>query len=267
MPFAAVEPESALFCQHPGRSAVQGARTCDASRFALAACAPGYGWFVHVIVMGCGRVGSALARELVNTGHTVTVVDKDAAAFSWLGRDFQGETVEGNGFDLHVLQRAGAERASGFAAVSSGDNSNIISARIARETFGIDRVIARIYDPRRAEVYERMGIPTIATTPWTLRRFYRFITGAAEGEPWADPTGSVVLAVRRIPERLVGHAVGDIERALPGKIVALTRFGECTIPAATMLLQAGDTVHIAVTADLSDTFGSDLLDREEVAGG
>lgn len=215
--------------------------------------------------MGCGRVGSALARSLVEAGHTVAVVDKDAASFTWLGRDFAGKTVQGNGFDLTVLRRAGAERATAFAAVSSGDNSNIIAARVARETFGIERVIARIYDPRRAEVYERMGIPTIATTPWTLRRFFRFVTGVAEGEPWADPTGQVVLAVRRIPVHLVGHSVAAVEQAVPGKIVALTRFGECRIPAADLLVQAGDTVHIAVTADRADSAGSALLDGVEVA--
>lgn len=216
--------------------------------------------------MGCGRVGSALALELCTAGHEVTVVDKDAESFSWLDASFTGKTVVGVGFDREVLRAAGAEHADAFAAVSSGDNSNVISARVAREAFGVPRVIARIYDPRRAEVYERMGIPTIATTPWTIRRFFRFVTGDTEAEPWADPTGSVVLAVRRVPPRLVGQSIARLESALGGKVVALTRYGECTIPQASMLLQAEDTVHCAVPAELADRHGADLLDRPEVSG-
>ena len=118
---------------------------------------------MHVVIMGCGRVGSTLAQILEQRGHSVAVIDVDADAFRRLGSEFHGTTVPGVGFDREVLLQAGIERADAFAAVSSGDNSNIISARVARETFGVDRVVARIYDPKRAEVYERLGIPTVAT--------------------------------------------------------------------------------------------------------
>src|ERR1700712_4617235 len=118
---------------------------------------------VYVVIMGCGRVGSSLSAGLERLGHEVAVIDKDSQAFRRLSPDFTGRQVVGQGFHREVLIAAGVEKADAFAAVSSGDNSNIISARVARETFGIERVVARIYDPRRAEVYERLGIPTVAT--------------------------------------------------------------------------------------------------------
>lgn len=212
--------------------------------------------------MGCGRVGAGLATVLVAEGHDVSVIDKNPDAFRRLGTEFDGRTVTGMGFDRDVLRAAGAEEAEAFAAVSSGDNSNIISARVARESFGIDRVIARIYDSQRAEVFERLGVPTIATTPWTTRRFYRFLTGSAEAEPWADPTGSVVLTVRETPERLVARRVEEVESAVDCKIVAVSRYGECFIPDSSFVLQDEDLIHLAVTAEDADFFGSRLLDRE-----
>jgi trk system potassium uptake protein TrkA len=126
---------------------------------------------VHVVILGCGRVGSSLAHELERRGHDVAVIDRDPAAFRRLGEHFTGRQIKGLGFDRDTLVAAGIEGSDAFAAVSNGDNSNIISARLARETFGVPKVIARIYDAKRAEVYERLGIPTIATVPWTANRF------------------------------------------------------------------------------------------------
>src|SRR6201994_3736902 len=125
---------------------------------------------VRVIVMGCGRVGSSLADGLSRIGHDVAVIDRESAAFNRLSPEFAGQRVLGQGFDRDVLLRAGIEEADAFAAVSSGDNSNIISERLARETFRVQRVVARIYDAKRAEVYERLGNPTIAPVPWTTDR-------------------------------------------------------------------------------------------------
>ena len=122
---------------------------------------------MHIVILGCGRVGSLLAHELDDLGHSVAVVDQDATAFRKLGTHFNGQTVTGVGFDRQTLEDAGIARAHAFAAVSSGDNSNILAARVARETYGVEQVVARIYDPRRAEVYQRLGIPTVATVSWT----------------------------------------------------------------------------------------------------
>ncbi len=214
--------------------------------------------------MGCGRVGAGLASVLVAEGHEVSVIDKNPDSFLRLDSEFQfpGRKITGMGFDRDVLRRAGAEEADAFAAVSSGDNSNIISARVARESFGIDRVIARIYDSRRAEVFERLGIPTIATTPWTTRRFFRFLTGSAEAEPWADPTGSVVLTVREVTRGLIARPIHEVEAAADCRVVAVTRYGDCFIPDGSFLLQDEDLVHVAVTAEDADFFGPRLLDRE-----
>src|SRR3954464_5872041 len=141
--------------------------------------------------MGCGRVGSTLALSLEERGHSVAVVDHNGESFRRLGADFNGLTVTGEGFDRQVLIAAGIERADGFAAVSSGDNSNIISARVARETFGVQKVAARIYDAKRAEVYERLGIPTVATVPWTVNRLLRELLSVKVSELWREPTGKV----------------------------------------------------------------------------
>ena len=122
---------------------------------------------MRVLVMGCGRVGTSLADALSRLGHEVAVIDRDSTAFQRLSPEFSGDRILGMGFDREVLLRAGIERADAFAAVSSGDNSNIISARVAREMFGVQKVVARIYDAKRAAVYERLGIPTVATVPWT----------------------------------------------------------------------------------------------------
>ncbi|MBN9620072.1 MAG: TrkA family potassium uptake protein, partial [Actinobacteria bacterium] len=132
---------------------------------------------MHIVIMGCGRVGAALALQLSPLDHTVAVIDQDPLAFRRLGDDFPGRRVKGMGFDRETLIAAGIEQAAAFAAVSSGDNSNIIAARVARETFGVQRVVARIYDPKRAEVYERLGIPTVATVPWTSARLLKAVLG------------------------------------------------------------------------------------------
>src|SRR3954452_20463962 len=144
--------------------------------------------------MGCGRVGSALAQTLEQQGHTVAVIDQDPSAFRRLGSHFSGRRIKGVGFDQDTLREAGIEEAGAFAAVSSGDNSNIISARVARETFGVQNVAARIYDPRRAEVYARLGIPTVATVRWTADEMLRRLLPEGTHSVWSDPTGHVVLA-------------------------------------------------------------------------
>jgi len=148
---------------------------------------------VHIVIMGCGRVGSTLAQNLESRGHSVAIIDQNPDAFRRLGADFAGLTVTGVGFDREVLVEAGVERADAFAAVSSGDNSNIISARLARETFGVARVAARIYDQKRAEVYERLGIPTVATVRWTADRMMRHLVPQGQVELWRDPTSTVSI--------------------------------------------------------------------------
>lgn len=203
---------------------------------------------MYVVIMGCGRVGSSLARALTRLGHQVTVIDRDPTAFRRLGDDFPGERVTGVGFDREVLTRAGIDRADAFAAVSSGDNSNIISARVAREMFGVERVVARIYDAKRAEVYERLGIPTIATVPWTTDRFLRSIIGDNATTTWRDPTGTVAVTQLALHEDWFGRTVRDLERALGVRVAFVLRFGRGLLPESKTIVQAEDVVYVAATS-------------------
>jgi trk/ktr system potassium uptake protein len=205
---------------------------------------------VHIVIMGCGRVGSTLAHTLESRGHSVAVIDQDADAFRRLGPDFTGDTVTGIGFDRDVLISAGIERADAFAAVSSGDNSNIISARLARETFGVARVVARIYDPKRAEVYERLGIPTVATVRWTADRMVRHLVPDGNQEVWRDATSSVAIVEIAFHPGWISRPVRSLEEATGARVAYLMRFGIGTLPTASTLLQDGDQVFVLVTDDM-----------------
>jgi len=204
---------------------------------------------VHVVIMGCGRVGSALAHAMEVAEHDVTVVDQDGRAFERLGEGFRGQTVTGVGFDRDTLSEAGIEQAQAFAAVSSGDNSNIIAARVARETFGVSRVAARIYDPRRADVYERLGIPTVRTVRWAADQVMRLLDPPAAADDWSDPTGTVVLAQLSAAAGWVGHRLGELEQAAGVRVAFLTRRGEGVIPDKATVLQDGDLIHAVLRRD------------------
>jgi trk system potassium uptake protein TrkA len=201
---------------------------------------------VHVLIMGCGRVGSTLAASLEARGHSVAVIDQNPDAFRRLGPDFQGLTVTGIGFDRDVLIQAGIERADAFAAVSSGDNSNIISARLARETFGVQRVVARIYDPKRAEVYERLGIPTVATVRWTADRMLRHLVPEGHVEVWRDPTSTISMIEVPLQAGWIGRPVKALEEATGARVAYLMRFGIGTLPTASAALQDGDQIFMLV---------------------
>ena len=193
--------------------------------------------------MGCGRVGSALARSLIQLGHSVAVIDKNSGAFVKLGDDFPGQTIKGVGFDRDTLIEAGIEKAQAFAAVSSGDNSNILSARVARDTFKVPEVVARIYDPRRADVYEKLGIPTIASVAWTTEQVLRRLLPLGAHEEWRDPSGSVVLAEVFLSPKWIGKKVGELSEAANVRVALLTRFGKGLLPDRNTILQEGDLVH------------------------
>jgi trk system potassium uptake protein TrkA len=199
---------------------------------------------VHVVIMGCGRVGSTIAHSLETSGHSVAVVDQDAGAFRRLGPDFHGRQVTGVGFDRDTLVEAGIEEADAFAAVSSGDNSNIISARVARETFGIDNVVARIYDPRRAEVYTRLGIPTVATVRWTADEMLRRLLPDGAHSLWSDPSGHVLLAEVAYSDGWVGKPVAKIEELSAARVAFVTRYGDAALVGPTTVLQDGDILHV-----------------------
>jgi trk system potassium uptake protein TrkA len=198
---------------------------------------------VHVVIMGCGRVGSALALQLERGGADVAVIDSDATAFRRLHAEFAGIQVTGVGFDRDTLIEAGIERADGFAAVSSGDNSNIIAARVARETFGVENVVARIYDARRAEVYQKLGIPSVATVKWTADQVLRRMLPDALLTEWRDPSGHVVLAEIAYHDDWIGRRLSDLETAAGVRVSFLTRLGDGITPHAQTVIQEGDLIH------------------------
>src|SRR5690348_35021 len=200
--------------------------------------------------MGCGRVGSSVADGLSRIGHDVAVIDRDSTAFNRLSPEYAGERVLGQGFDRDVLLRARIDEADAFAAVSSGDNSNIISARVARETFGVERVVARIYDAKRAEVYERLGIPTVATVRWTADRMLRHLVPEEQVEVWRDPTSKISIMEVPLHSAWVGRPVQAIEDATGARIAYLMRFGLGQLPTRSTLLQDGDQVFMLVTDDM-----------------
>lgn len=176
-------------------------------------------------------------------GHSVAVVDQEPDAFRKLGPEFSGQTVKGVGFDRETLESAGIERAHAFAAVSSGDNSNILAARVARETYGVEQVVARIYDPRRAEVYQRLGIPTVATVSWTTEQIMRRLVPLGAQSEYEDPSGSVVLAEVHVGPRWVGRRSRDMEEASGARLAFITRYGTAFVPTDESVIQDGDLVH------------------------
>lgn len=199
--------------------------------------------------MGCGRVGSLLALELESNGHTVAVIDQSKEAFRRLGPDFKGRTVTGVGFDRDTLLEAGIEGAAAFAAVSNGDNSNILAARVARESFGVTNVVARIYDPGRAEIYQRLGIPTVATVLWAADQILRRLTPEGSRSEWRDASGTVQLAEVHPHIDWFGLPVKEIEKAAALRVAFLTRLGEGLIPDDGTVLQDGDLIHVMLRDD------------------
>jgi trk system potassium uptake protein len=201
---------------------------------------------VHIVVVGCGRVGSGLAVGLIAQGHTVSVIDRNAKAFRRLPPEWGGTTIVGSGFDRDDLDRAHAREATSLAAVTSGDNTNILTARIARETYEIPNVVARIYDPRRAQIYLRLGIPTVATVSWTIDQVRRrLIPGGADAQ-WSDPTGTLSLVEKVLPEAWAGKRLADL--SVPGEVsvVAVTRAGVARLDFDDLVGQEDDVVHLMV---------------------
>jgi trk system potassium uptake protein TrkA len=204
---------------------------------------------MHVIVVGCGRVGSEVALSLASSEHDVIVIDRRSESFRRLGDDFKGATMVGVGFDRDVLTEAGITSECAVAAVTSGDNSNILIARVARETFGVKHVVARIYDPRRASIYERLGIATVASVTWTSARVLRHLLASDSAPDWIDPSAKFTIIERRVPSGGAGRTVAEIEASTAGRVAVLGRFGEASIPSAGMLLQEDDVLHVVIPAD------------------
>jgi len=209
---------------------------------------------MKVIIMGCGRVGEQLARLLSEEGHDIAVIDYDSSALARLGDNFRGKKVKGIGFDKDVLVEAGIEQADAFAATSASDNANVVAARIARNIFLVPKVVARLYDPRRAEIYQRLGLLTISSTTWGAERIRELLTHSALDPILTFGSGEVCLLTVETPPMLVGRMVKHI--SIPGEIqvITITRQGHAFIPLFGTELQPGDTIHLAILASSMDRF-------------
>jgi trk system potassium uptake protein len=218
---------------------------------------------VHVVVVGCGRVGSELAGTLEKDGHSVAVVDKNESAFRRLPQGFGGATVIGFGFDRDHLLEAGIDRAGALAAVTNGDNSNILTARIARENFGIERVVARIYDPRRALIYQRLGIPTVATVSWATDQVLRRLMPGEVKADWSDPSGKICVVERGLPTGWAGKKLAGLNE--PGRfwLTAVTRLGAARIVDTGVVGQEGDVLTFTAATDALDALTERLESGKE----
>lgn len=199
--------------------------------------------------MGCGRVGILLTQELAKAGHDVSVIDKNASAFDRLPPDFRAKTFVGFGFDRNVLEDAGIEEADAFLAVSSGDNSNIVSARVAREHYRVPMVIARIYDPYRADIYERLNIPTVSTTRWGVKQMILMLTHPREEIRESLAAGDLFRMRLAVPPHLVGKSVSELEAEGKVRVAGVDRGGSGFIPVPSSTFKDGDTVHMVVHKD------------------
>lgn len=213
--------------------------------------------------MGCGRVGSGLAKELEAAGHTVAVIDQNREAFRRLGPDFKGRTIAGVGFDRDILLEAGIQNAGAFAAVSNGDNSNILAARVARESYNVSNVVARIYDPERAEIYQRLGIPTVATVLWTTDQILRRVVPEGSKSEWRDAGGTISLAEVALHKDWFGRPITDIEEIADVRVALITRLGEGIIPNSHTVLQSGDLVHVMLEESRRGEVDGILLNAPE----
>lgn len=215
---------------------------------------------MHVVVVGCGRVGSELAVKVERDGHTVSVIDKNRDAFRALPDWFTGRAVLGFGFDRGHLEEAGVREAGALAAVTNGDNTNILTARIARENYEIPNVVARIYDPRRAVIYQRLGIPTVATVAWTTDQVMRRLFPERSVGEWTEATGTISLIERGLPAAWAGRRLSDIEERDRFRLVMVTRAGQARLCGPEMVGQEGDILHLAVRVEVLDEFESRLID-------
>ncbi len=209
---------------------------------------------MKVIIIGCGRVGEQLARLLVDEGHQVVVIDYDARALARLGPNFKGQRIAGVGFDRDVLIKAGIEQADAFAAASSSDNANIIAARIAHNIFHVPRVVARLFDPQRAEIYRRLGMLTISSTTWGAERIRELLTSAELDPIISFGSGEVSLVNIEIPSHLVGRMVKDLTVSSEIHVVAITRQGAAFIPTLGSQFKEGDVIHVVILASALERF-------------
>jgi trk system potassium uptake protein TrkA len=201
---------------------------------------------MKIIIIGCGRMGAGLARVLGASGHVLTVVDRDGAALEQLDPSFRGQTIVGTGFDQGVLLTAGIEHADGLAAVTNSDDTNVVVARLGRLVFKVPRVVARLYDPFKAEIYRRLGVQVVAPVSWAIQRLADLLSYSELDAILGLGSGEVEIVEIQVPALLVGRKVNAVAVAGEVQVVALSRKGKTFLPSLETVFQRDDTVHIAV---------------------
>jgi trk/ktr system potassium uptake protein len=204
------------------------------------------------IVTGCGRTGAGLARALASGGHRVAVIDVDATAFERLGPPFSGEVLHGSAIERRVLEGAGIREADGLAAVTGDDEVNAVVARVASRVFHVPRCVARLYDPRRAEIYRRLGVQVVAPVGWSIHRTADLLTFAQAGVVASLGSGQVDLVEAEAPGLLHGRRVDELSAVGEVLPVAISRAGRTFIPTPATPIQQGDILHLAVVAASRD---------------
>jgi trk system potassium uptake protein TrkA len=219
---------------------------------------------MHAIVVGCGRIGAELAMSIEAAGHSVAIIDKDAKAFSrYLPKKWSGKTVHGFGFDRDHLDEAGAREAGVLAATTGGDNSNIVTARIARETYRIARVVARIQDPRRAVIYERLGIPTVAQVSWGKEQIMRRLFPDETVHEWTDVSGQLSLVEKALPGVWAGKKLSHLAEAGRFQVTAVTRASEARLAGPDLIGQEGDILHVIVGKEHLEALDARLKEGDD----
>ncbi len=207
---------------------------------------------MRIIIIGCGRMGAGLALSLSLRGHSVTVVDHDPSSFERLGPSFRGETVSGGGFDREALLKAGIERADGLAAVTASDEVNAVAARLARQVFHVPKVVARIYDPRKAEIYQRLGLQNISPVTWGINRVIDLLCYSRMETVTSLGSGEVDIVEAEVPHLLVGRTVNELTVIGEIHVVAISRHGKTFLPTLGTEFHKGDLVHLALLAASAD---------------
>ena len=207
---------------------------------------------MRIIIIGCGRMGAGLAQNLSRRGHVVTVVDRDPTSFERLGPSFRGATITGGGFDRDALLNAGIERADGLAAVTASDEVNVVAARLARQVFRVPKVVARIYDPRKAEIYQRLGLQNISPVTWGINRIIDLLCYSRMDTVLSPGSGDVDIVETEIPHLLVGRTVNELTVTGEIHVVTISRRGKTFLPTLGTEFHEGDLVHLALLAASAD---------------
>lgn len=206
---------------------------------------------MRVVILGCSRIGAGLAQRLASGGHAVTVVEPVAAALARLPAGFGGRRLVGDVLDRRVLLEAEIERQDALAAVTSSDDVNLVAARLARLVFRVPRVVARLYSPAAAALYQRLGVQTVCTTSWGISRIAELLS-YSELEPVASLGDGVDLLDVPLPPLLAGRPVSALARPGEIQVAAISRAGRTFLPQPETSFEAGDMLHLVVLAGAAE---------------